>query len=95
MLNLNSITVDILEPGKSMETASNQELKTDSMVFSERVVKEKPNLIMSIKDVPHSGWYSIYLACSQGPNPFIFLFSSRIFESPQNILYIFFVDLAE
>ena len=61
MLNLNSITVDILESGKSMETASNQELKTDSMVFSERVVKEKPNLIMSIKDVPHSGWYSIYL----------------------------------
>ena len=57
MLYLNSITVDILGPGKSMETASNQELKTDSMVFSERVVKEKPNLIMSIKDVPHSGWY--------------------------------------
>ena len=52
------------------ETASNQELETDSSVFSERVVKEKPNLIMSIKDVPHSGWqYSIYLACRTQVSP--------------------------
>ena len=29
-------------------------------ISSERVIKEKPNLIMSIKDVPHSGWYNSF-----------------------------------
>ena len=31
-------------------------------ISSERVVKEKPNLIMSIKDVPHSGWYNSFFS---------------------------------
>ena len=39
------------------ETASNEKSGFD--ISAERVIKEKPNLIMSIKDVPHSGWYSI------------------------------------
>ena len=47
------------EESKSVEaeTASNP---SDSFrISSERVIKEQPNLIRSIKDIPHSGWYTI------------------------------------
>ena len=46
------------EESKSVEaeTASNP---SDSFrISSERVIKEQPNLIRSIKDIPHSGWYT-------------------------------------
>ena len=53
------------EESKSVgaETASKPSDSFD--ISSERVIKEKPNLIMSIKDVPHSGWYSMPTGCSK------------------------------
>ena len=42
------------------ENASNEKSGGFDDISSERVIKEKPNFIMSIKDVPHSGWYNSF-----------------------------------